>query len=88
MLIKITRHKRKFKFVRPYYWKITIIDPQRPKEWPTEVGYLDRATGPNHQPIPWICITHTTLLMTELICLMICPKMKQQKKHLKSRKKY
>ena len=31
MLIKIDRHKRKFKFVRPYYWKITIIDPQRPK---------------------------------------------------------
>lgn len=52
MLIEITRCKRKFKFVRPYYWKITIIDPQRPKEWPAEVGYLDRATGPNHQPMP------------------------------------
>ncbi|QLL69845.1 hypothetical protein [Lactobacillus sp. 3B(2020)] len=52
MLIEITRHKRKFKFVRPYYWKITIIDPKRPKEWPAEVGYLDRATGPNHQPMP------------------------------------
>lgn len=47
-MLKITRQTRKYNFVWPDYWKITTTDAGLP----ADVGYLDHATGPNHQPMP------------------------------------